>query len=238
MQFIQRVKEAWRARRQSPIPAMIPIVAFAVAIALACLVLSLLIRPEDRGKAFNFYDERGSVTVLSAILLASAGAWALGTFLIAPWRETRYRLFWLIAGFAFLILSADELMQFHEQGGAWLYHHTVLSQLVDEQGFRNLNDLIVILYGVVAVPVGILLLPGLVRVPRVLELLTVAFLFYVLHTAIDSLSEPPTNRSMVLEESAKLMSSCFISLSMLAGLLGAALQTRANRLATTDAGGP
>ncbi|MFN3168360.1 MAG: hypothetical protein ACE37H_14980 [Phycisphaeraceae bacterium] len=229
MKLTTHVRTAWRERQESPAPAMARIVALAGSIASACIVLSVLIRPEDQGKAFNFYDERGSVTALSAILLASAGAWAIAAFLIAPWPQKRYRLFWLIAGCAFLLLSADELMQFHEKGGAWLYQHTALSKLVDEQGFRNLNDLIVILYGVVAIPVGVLLLPGLVRVPRVLELLAVAFLFYVLHTAIDSLSEPPTNRSMVLEESAKLMSSCFISLSMLSGLLGAALQAKADQ---------
>ena len=82
------------------------------------------------------------------------------------------------------------------------------------------NDVIVILYGVVALPVVLALLPDILRYRMVLELFVIAFVFYVLHTLIDSTQEPYTTTSVILEESAKLFCGAFLALGAFIGFLG------------------
>ena len=213
-------RESWRARSVSPRPPIIGVMCLFIALIIPYLVVSIVFHPAGPTISSDFSDERGTVTILSAVLLAAGAAWAFSAYLLAPWRERRYRVFWLITAAAIAFLAIDELFGLHEGIGDKLYEHTALSALVDHTPLRNLNDAIVILYGVVALPMAIMMLPGLVRVPRVLGLLIIAFAWYALHTVIDSISEPPTDLSIIMEESAKVMCACFIALAMLTGLRG------------------
>ena len=215
-----QTRESWQARSLSPRPPILSVTCLFIALIVPYLVASIVFHPTGPDISSDFSDERGTVTILSAVLLSSGAAWAYAAYLLAPWREKRYRLFWFFLAVAITFLAIDELFGFHEGLGDKLYDHTALSVLVDHTPLRNLNDAIVILYGVVALPVAILLLPGLVRVPRVLGLIVVAFSFYAIHTVIDSISEPPTDLSMIMEETAKVMCSCFIALAMLTGMRG------------------
>ena len=63
-------------------------------------------------------------------------------------------------------------------------------------------------------------LPDILRYRMVLELFVVAFVFYVLHTVIDSTQEPYTTTSVILEESAKLFCGTFLALGAFIGFLG------------------
>ncbi len=81
-------------------------------------------------------------------------------------------------GFGFLAL--DELIGFHERLGIIIGYYAYSSV------FRNWNDVIVILYGVIALPFIVVFLSHIMRHRMLLELFIVAFIFYSLHTLIDS----------------------------------------------------
>ena len=193
-------------------------VSMIVALIALYVVVSLVVLPSDAKPEFNFVDERGSVTALSAILLASGAAFSFAAFVLSVGDLFRTRMFWLIAAAALGLLSLDELLQFHERIGdridAWG---------VNAGPVRHWNDIIVISYGVLALGFLAFFLPVILRSPRFLKLLIVAFLFFVLHTAIDSVTEPPTTASMIVEETAKLYSATFISIAFLVGMLNSPL---------------
>ena len=78
-----------------------------------------------------------------------------------------------------------------------------------------------ILYGILALLMVGVMLPALMRSPRVLETFVVGFAFYAIHTFIDSTNEPPTVVSVILEKSAKLFCSVFLAIGTFTGLIGA-----------------
>jgi hypothetical protein len=171
--------------------------------------------PEDRTPDYHFYSERGLITALSATLLAMAGAFSLAT-LITHIKTQHMRFWpWLIMALGFTFLALDETAQFHERLG------DVLDETSDSGMFRTFNDVIVIIYGAMAVPVSIALLPSIVRYRATSELFAAAFVFYLMHTVIDSVTEPATTTSIIVEESAKLFCGLFLALSMLFSFVGA-----------------
>ncbi len=181
------------------------------------ILASILVLPGDEPTDCNFVDERGTVTALSAVLLASDAAFGLASFLLATKECLRTRIFWVLSSAALGILALDELLEFHERIG----------DRIDALGIgagpvRHWNDVIVIAYGVLAL--GFL---GFFfsTIARFLELLAVAFVFFVLHTSIDSLVEPPTVFSVIAEESCKRYCSAFVSLAFLFGMLAVARRT-------------
>ena len=94
-------------------------------------------------------------------------------------------------GTGLILLAADELMELHERIGRRLDGVDLLG-LASGGSVRGWNDVIVILYGVVALPFGVAFFPSLLRYPKLLELLCIAFGFFVIHTAVDSLVDPRT----------------------------------------------
>lgn len=117
-----------------------------------------------------------------------------------------------------MFLALDEQLQFHERLSQWLGDGQSSGRVFGT--FRNWNDLVVMAYGVVALPVFAWMIPALLRVPRVVELMALGLVSYACHTAVDSVAEPPTGASMAIEESFKLLTSAFLALSTFAGLLG------------------
>jgi len=116
-------------------------------------------------------------------------------------------------GFAFLFL--DELIGFHEMTGRYLDPAVGVPE-----GFRRWDDIVVIIYGIIALFVMSGFLPEIFRYPRVMELMGVAFLFYFIHTLVDSISVPRTDLSAIIEESAKVFCAEYLAISMFVALLG------------------
>jgi hypothetical protein len=121
----------------------------------------------------------------------------------------------LLAALGLGFFALDEFLQFHETWG-----RSVKLAFGRSGTFRNWNDVIVIGYGVVGLILGIIFFREILRYPRLAEMLIFAFLFYCIHTIIDSTQQPRTLVSVIFEETAKLYSSSFLAISMSVGLLG------------------
>jgi len=74
--------------------------------------------------------------------------------------------------------------------------------------------------GLVPYDVGARVKNGKVSYPKFIEVLAIAFIFYTIHTAIDSLIIDRTRQSLILEETCKLFSSVNFASAMFIGLLG------------------
>lgn len=210
-----KLEKALDERRQ-PIESLGTIVigvCLLVAAYIAAAILGTSGAPE-----YHFVEERGAITALSAIFLAMSAGFAFATALASLDRGTQTRLLWFGVAAAMTLLAIDELMEFHEMIGGRL-DDADTAALARNAGWRGWNDIIVVAYGLIALPFGIVFLPTLLRYPRLLELLAVAFVLFVVHTAIDSLVEPRTTVSAILEESAKLYCTSFFALAFLAALL-------------------
>ena len=173
----------------------------------------------DTAPDYHFVEERGAVTVLSAVMLAMGSAFALASFLVST-EARRHRAFWLVMAAVLCFLAMDELLGFHERIGRHLHSYEALNRVTSETPLRKWNDAIVLLYGVLAIPVGLYFLPSVLRFPGVLRFLVLAACLYVVHTGVDSLVEPPTTASSIAEESAKTLCGAMLAFAMLVGLLG------------------
>lgn len=160
----------------------------------------------------QFVVEFGGITLLSAFALLTGAALSLSSY--ARRRlGTPQRWVWLVLGVGLVALAADELFQFHERVGR------AMADSASAGPFRSWDDIIVIGYGVLAVGLVALMLPGLAHTPMVLRLLGAGFVCYALHTLVDSLAEPRTSLSAIVEESFKLASVTFLALAAYAGYL-------------------
>jgi len=199
-------------------PRLRTLIAIAVPLILLYIVAAILVVPADEPQNYNFVSERGAVTVLNAILLAAASGFGFVAFLLTEGSSRIVRWFWLLVAIAIGFLAMDELLGFHEGLGGVLDDIDPLG-LKSARTIRGWNDVVVIAYGIAALPVVITFLPTMVRIPAFPELSAVAFAWYVLHTAVDSLVEPRTNLSVIVEESAKLFTGLILALACLGGLL-------------------
>ncbi len=165
--------------------------------------------------------EQGSITYLSAILLSMGSGFALVSFLTSTEESIRARVFWFFMAGAIGFLALDELMAFHERVGFKLdgMDTAGILKMLTFGCIRAWNDAVVISYGVVAMGVAFIFLPDFLRFPRLLEYMAVAGTFYFVHTATDSVIDPPNTYSVIVEESCKLFCSTFIALAFLAALL-------------------
>ena len=213
--FVDNIRESLKLRKQAALPAVTSIFLAVLVFTLAYIAISIQFVPERKQLAFNFISERGSVTVLSAIFLSMACSFSIASLVVNLRDKTAPILMWVIMAAGFFFLAMDELMQFHERLGVTMKHYA------DAGIFRNWNDIIVILYGVLALPVIAALLPGILRYRMFFELIVIAFVFYAIHTLIDATQSPRTQVSMILEESAKLLCVMFLALGTFIAFLGA-----------------
>ena len=218
--FLGDVRASVAVRRNRTMPRSACLVTIIITFAVTYIAAAVVLVPSGNVPEFNFVNERGAVTVLSAILLAVGSGFAFVSFLISPDAAGRHRVFWLMMTVVIGYLAMDELLEFHELFGDRLDRVETLRLFIDQTPIRRWNDAIIILYGVLALPAAVFFLPSVIRFPKVLEYLCLACFFYVTHTAIDSVVEPPTTLSVILEESAKLFCSTFIAIALLVGLLG------------------
>ena len=116
-------------------------------------------------------------------MLAMSAAFAFVVYLMRFDKGLAVQITWLLftAGFAFLAL--DEQAKLHERLGGEIEPILRAARF----GLPDTNDLIVIGYGILAVPVFLMALPELARWPGVIRLFLIALPFYVAHTALDSI---------------------------------------------------
>ncbi|MEL7363637.1 MAG: hypothetical protein AAFN13_16295, partial [Bacteroidota bacterium] len=211
-------------------------VLFGSALVFVYLVAAIYAIPPDEPRAFHFVDERGAVTALSAVFLAVACGFSFLTVLFSEGETRKVRGFWWLTTLALGFLVLDELLQFHERLGVLLDEADALG--LSNSPVRGWNDVVVAAYGVVAIAVGAYFLPVLLRYPEFTKLVGAAFFFYVLHTVIDSVTEPPTTQSVILEESAKLFCGQFLALAFLSTVLVHAIPVRRSQEAVEANGAP
>ena len=181
-----------------------------VCVVAAFCVASLALAPAGQIQ-FNYQSERGSVTFLSCFMLFAAGCLAVRN-LVSMLRDTvRARLLWAALSLVMFYFSVDEVYGFHERGGLFLDEH------VPRGPFRTWNDLIVIAYGVLLLPVAAFLWREVLRYPRLMTMLIVTGVLYVGTSSVDTLVENATPLSIIVEEGIKVYCSTFFALSMLTG---------------------
>jgi hypothetical protein len=212
--FRNQIKEALTKRSEAVLPGVIWLIPVVFIFTLLFCLFSVYIVPSDKPADFNF-QEGGTITAMSAIYLTLAAGFALAANLINIRWTGKQNWLWTILFLGFAFLAFDELMQFHER-----FDTLVMERLLPDIQFKGWNDLVVILYGVAAVPIMFLLLPKLLKYRHMLEIFIVGFVFYTIHTFIDSVQETATFTIVIFEESAKLLSVSFLSLGSLMGLIG------------------
>jgi hypothetical protein len=179
----------------------------------AYIVLSILIAPSY--ELAEQFTEGGTITALSSVYLAMASAAALAGFYLLSDRPGIGKFFWLIAGLGLAFLSLDELVQIHERIDMIISSTSIGAP----ETFRNWNDLVVIFYGAGGLTIGLMFLPELLRLPRVLETYAIGFGFYLVHTVIDTITANPTPLTIICEESAKLMCVMMLLLASITALV-------------------
>ncbi len=212
--LVTRLKSARQEGVSAPLP-RIGVLIVSVVLATSAYILLAVADAPPHQRHFHFIDERGAITVLSAVYLAMSAAFSIGAFVVNLLVRDSSRWLWIALALTLAFLSLDELMQFHERLGRRL------GEQASSGPFRNWNDLVVIAYGVAALPLAAVFLPSLLRYRFVLELFAAAALCYAVHTTIDSTVEPSTDMSVIAEESCKLMCGAFLLLSTFVGFLGA-----------------
>ena len=213
--YYKKLQTSYRQGKQINLPPIRGFIFWVIVLVLSVIFLSLYFAPEG-DIDFHFREEQGGITALSAILLAIAGGFAGVSNYLTEKGHLLKKMFWLLSLAALVFFAWDELMQVHEFLGQWIRD----SLMGSSQIFRNWNDLVVILYGIAAFVFFIYFLPTIISYPMLIEILVIGFLFYITHTAIDSLAVQRTSLSIILEESCKLLSSASFACSMFVGLLG------------------
>ncbi len=214
--YVASVRDALRTRKLIVAPSLARVVIPVATILFAVLVGCVAVAPAD-DIDFHFREEAGIVTALSAISLAMASGFAALCFRTEGRPGHGLRAWWLLTSLGFLFFACDELLRFHERIGTWVRHVYVRSPF-----FRNWNDIIVVLYGAIALGVVAYFLPRILRLPLHAELLAVGLVAYAVHTTVDVLphtegiigslasSIPPA----IVEEGAKLFASAFFAVAM------------------------
>ncbi len=210
----QSIGNALEARRNAPVTSIYGVAAGLAMFLIVAVVVALIAAPEGDIN-YHFTRERGIITAVSAILLSMACGFSGLAFFLSVDSKNAGRYFWLLSTIAFCYLSLDELLEFHELGGEFIE-----DRVGDTESFRSWNDVIVILYGVLAIPVFIGFCGEILRYPKVAECFLIAFVFYCIHTIVDSVAQPRTDLSTIIEESAKIISSGTFALGMLVAVLG------------------
>lgn len=200
------VRESWRLRGKKPPLRAAKLVGPAVLMTSFYIGVCLLVVPEGREANYHFLSERGLITAMSATLLSAAAAFCFCALAIRHRAEQLDGKLLILMAIGFLFLALDEVAQFHERLGP------LLSDVGYLGAFRNGNDVVVILYGIVSLPIAAAVLPHLLRFRMMLECFVLAFGFYLLHTIIDVTQDPRTVLSVIFEESSKLFCGSFMAL--------------------------
>ena len=173
----------------------------------ASIAVSILSAPAH-DPMFHF-SEKGLNTALSTLCLSMAGAVSAMVFYLRLSDWSPGALFWLVLAAGCVFLSLDEQLEFHERGGMALYANGVETL----EWFRNWNDIIVIIYGVVAMAIAALFGREILASKHFVVLFAVGFAFYAIHTAVDSTLPRSLAWKDIPEEGAKLACAYFLFLA-------------------------
>lgn len=226
--FSDKLREAMAYRKRTSLPNVNLIVTTVVMSTLAYIILALFAIPPGKLPDYHFANEDGAITALSAIYLTMASSFSLGSLVVTIRVKNPHILPWVIMTLGFGLLALDELLQFHERIGF------IIGQYIDSGIFRNWNDVIVISYGVIALIIMGSIFQSIIRCRMLPELFIVGFIFYGIHTLIDSTQEPRTTISVILEESAKLFSVLFLALGAFVGFLGTLWNLKPSDISPSD----
>ena len=198
-------------------PELLALTATTLVTVLIFICFSVYLRPDGMTFAYHFVNEEGAITILSVTNLSIASLLAYACFFIKPTVCKRQRVFFLIAAFALTYLAVDEVMHFHENLGDSIDYYRVMRKVTNRLHIRGWNDMIIIIYGLAAIPVAIYFLPTATKIPCIPEYFLAAFICYAAHTGIDSFVSPPTTLSYIIEESMKVYTSAFLVLGLVSG---------------------
>ena len=178
------------------------------------ICFSIYLHPENLKLSFHFFSEIGAVTIFSASLLSISGLMAYACILVKKQLTRKQVVLLILIAFALTFLAVDEVMQYHEQIGEYLKESPIMHKISQITKIRGGNDMIVILYGIMALLAVIYFFPIFLELPFILEYFSIAFICYVIHTLVDSFVEPPSTPSHIIEESMKLYASVFVMLGL------------------------
>jgi len=80
--FVDHLRKAIISRRQAKLPNVVLIITIVTTCTLAYILLSTIITPANASRKFRFANERGAITVLSAIFLSMASAFSWSGLII------------------------------------------------------------------------------------------------------------------------------------------------------------
>jgi hypothetical protein len=199
-------------------PEIIIFTAITVLSILVFLCASIILHPDGSHFYYHFVSEHGAVTILSETLLATAGFNAYFAFLLTSAADGKQKLMFLILAVSLTYLAADEVLCFHEQIGDWLDGLKFLRKIFAVTPIRRWNDMIIIIYGLLAIPLMACFFQTMLKLPCLAEYFSMALIWFVIHTTIDSVVNEPTASTYIIEESAKVYTSTFISLGLMNAL--------------------
>lgn len=177
------------------------------------LIASLFIRPLEE-PTFHF-KESGAITAISTLLLSMSAGLSFAILALQRHESFRVRATWLLMTTGFVFLAFDEHAELHERIGG-LFDPAVFTATY---GLPDPNDLIVIVYGIAAIPFALFALPEITRARHSIPLLSLAMIFFVIHTGIDSIDIEDEPFWFIAEETAKIISVTLIFIAMLSLLL-------------------
>jgi hypothetical protein len=157
-------------------------------------------------------------TFLSATLLLVAAA--LCAMIAADRRAGRLRRFWVVAALGFLYLMYDEVGMVHENVSKLV--HRALGWDRRHAVTRRLDDVLVLLYGVIAAAWALRYRTELLRLRWTTSTMALAGVAFLLTVAFDL-----ARGWAATEETFKILAETLIAVALLA----ARLETRAQRLA-------
>lgn len=225
-----RGRSAWRGTGGAhPHPGFGWTVLAVITFVVSFLVVAIMLGADD--DRYAEFREGHSVGVLAALLhgMTAALAWAS---LLAGWQQGRPRStgLWALLSLGFLFFGLDEMLQFHERAG-----NALNDGVGGAPGFRNWNDVVVLLYGVAGVAFVVRFRREILRLPWFAEMLFLGFVFYGLSSGIDSVFAGGALKN-VPDESAKLLAAAFFSLAGWAALLAIIAELSGERAAVGSAG--
>jgi len=215
----KEITEIFDNRMRQYNPQVVRLLILIFLVVLIYIFFSVRLHPQNSPYSYHFVREDGSITILSAAFLSTAGLLSIVSFIFCPFKNKHRKVFFFVMALALTYLTLDEVLHFHEMVGDRLDQTGFLKIIFTNTSIRRWNDLIIILYGVVALPALIYFLPIAFKTPYLGEFFILAFASYALHTAIDAVVEPPTVPSTIIEESFKLYAGLFLTIGSGAGLM-------------------
>ena len=209
-----QLEKAKIERKHNPIPHTIPVILLTLVGALGYIFLGVMLAPAHADASYHFGNERGAITVLSSLLLMMASTFSLASFLVFYRLSASGMWIWLLMGVGIAFLAFDDLLQFHARLG------NLLSDFIFRGFFRTWSELVVILYGVIALPFLFFYFPTLLRFRLLPEMIFAGIIFYGIHTGLDIIQDEKSIPYVIIEESAKLYSAVFLALGTFFGFLG------------------